>query len=69
MTEISVVTYEKGRASGLPRWLGVKTAESVCLEMGKLSISDVRPGHEQVPPGQKGRTAMPEGSPQGEGQG
>lgn len=47
----------------------MKTAESVCLEMGKLSISDVRPGHEQVPPGQKGRTAMPEGSPQREGQG
>lgn len=64
MTEILVITYEKGRASGLPRWLGMKTAESVCPEMGKLSIGDIWPGLEQVPPGQKGRTAMPEESPQ-----
>lgn len=69
MTEILVVTYEKGSANDLPRWLGMKTAESVCLEMGKLSIGDVWPGHEWGPPGQKGWTAMPEESPQERGAG
>lgn len=43
---------------------GVKTAESLCPEVGKLSRGTAGPGHEQGPPGQKGRAATAEERPQ-----